>query len=174
MNIEELEIKNEDWKEKIQESFDRVKELMQGFVFPCNITELFLDEIWKQSTEAFDKPREIQVLIDAKDDLYISVGTPSFVSFENQEDGLDGMQLPYKCWIHTHPFGSAYFSATDWSTINTWKTLMESAIVLGDREYLAYRCNDGLSKKCYLGFYEQPAKPEWVNAAEDVLDGEEE
>ena len=161
MNIEELEIKNEDWKEKIQESFDRVKGLMQGFVFPCNITELFLDEIWKQS-------------IEAKDDLYISVGTPSFVSFENQEDGLEGMQLPYKCWIHTHPFGSAYFSGTDWSTINTWKTLMESAIVLGDREYLAYRCDDGLSKKCYLGFYEQQlAKPEWVNVAEDVLDGEE-
>ena len=57
----------------------------------------------------------------------------SFVDFKNEN--TTGMKLPIRCWIHTHPFGSAYFSGTDMKTINTWKTLMASAIVLGDNQH---------------------------------------
>ena len=49
-----------------------------------------------------------------------------------------GMKLPIKCWIHTHPFGSAYFSGVDWTTVNTWKTLMREAYVLGGYNHYGY------------------------------------
>ena len=92
----------------------------------------FLEKIWEMSMEAFDSPREVQVVIDSNNRLFISFGTFSFVEFS--EDPV-GMKLPVKCWIHTHPFGKAYFSGTDMTTINTWRTRMLSAIVLGDNEH---------------------------------------
>ena len=106
----------------------------------------FLDTIWEMSLTAFDKPREVQVVIDSNNNLFISFGTPGFVSFRNQEDELYGeegnprqpMKLPIKCWIHTHPFGTAYFSGTDWNTIRTWEMLMDSAIVLGDNQRMLW------------------------------------
>ena len=46
--------------------------------------------------------------------------------------------MPIKCWIHTHPFGKAYFSGTDWNTINTYEPIMDSAIVLGGTERMTW------------------------------------
>ena len=46
--------------------------------------------------------------------------------------------MPIKCWIHTHPFGKAYFSGTDWNTINTYEPIMDSAIVLGGVERMTW------------------------------------
>ena len=91
------------------------------------ITEKFLSEIWKASTEILPK-LEVQVVIDNNDRLHISSGTAGYVDF--QVDPV-GMKLPIKCWIHTHPFGSAYFSGTDISTVSIWEPMMKSAIVLG-------------------------------------------
>ena len=48
------------------------------------------------------------------------------------------MTLPIECWIHTHPFGRAYFSGTDWNTIRTWEPVMNYAIVLGDNEHMVW------------------------------------
>jgi hypothetical protein len=48
------------------------------------------------------------------------------------------MSLPIKCWIHTHPFGAAYFSGVDWGTVNVWKSLMHEAYVLGGVEHYGY------------------------------------
>jgi len=121
---------NGSWKEEIQESF--TSENKKG-LFGEDRCE-FLAQIWHQSMMAFDTPREIQVAIDNEDKLFIDFGSASFVSFTDEE-GLTGMKLPIKCWIHTHPFGQAYFSGTDMKTINTWKPLMLSAIVLGDNEH---------------------------------------
>ena len=73
----------------------------------------FTAAIWKASTEILNG-LEVQVVVDGKDQLHISFGSPGFVSFKVQPLG---MSLPVKCWIHTHPFGSAYFSGTDWNTI---------------------------------------------------------
>ena len=74
------------------------------------------------------------------------------------------MKLPIKCWIHTHPFGQAYWSGTDWGTINkwrsanedgTWMNLMKSAIVLGDNQYLAHNLETDIAKKVYYGMMKQ-------------------
>tara|TARA_R110000824_G_scaffold164245_4_gene340420 strand:+ start:1110 stop:1700 length:591 start_codon:yes stop_codon:yes gene_type:complete len=83
--------------------------------------------IWKASTEILNG-LEVQVVVDGKDNLHISFGTAGFVSFKVDPVG---MTLPIKCWIHTHPFGSAYFSGTDWNTVGKWEPLMNNAIVLG-------------------------------------------
>ena len=123
-------ILNGNWKEEIQESFD--SESKEGLFSEKRCD--FLAQIWHQSMMAFDTPREIQVVIDNEDNLFIDFGSASFVSFTNEE-GLKGMKLPIKCWIHTHPFGQAYFSGTDRKTIDTWKPMMFSAIVLGDNQH---------------------------------------
>ena len=170
-----LEIKDKDWKEDIKKVFSQIQ---FNYPFPDPMTEAFFTVIWDKSMNAFDKPREVQVIIDAKDELYISVGTPGFVSFKNQEEQLHGMKLPLKSWIHTHPFGHAFFSSTDWKTIHGWKRFLQSATVLGDNEFISYECNTEMAKQVKYALYQQypetEDKPEWVKAAEDVLDGEEE
>ena len=171
--IQGLEIVDENWKEDIKTVFEQIE---FTYPFPDKQTEAFYTIIWNKSLEAFDSPREVQVIIDAKDELYISVGTFGFVSFKDQEEQLSGMKIPLKCWIHTHPFGQAFFSGTDWKTINTWKSMLESATVLGDNQFIAYDVNTEIAKKVHYGIYRQEPveKPEWVKAAEDVLEGEEE
>lgn len=151
---EEFDMTNEEWKEPISKLWEVCSENVL-WVYPNIETEAFLSQVWRQSLEAFDKPREVQVVVDAKDDIYLSVGTPSFVSFLNQDGDIGGMKLPIKCWIHTHPFGMAYFSGTDWSTINTWKGELESAIVLGDAQYLAYDCESQIAKRIEYGMYNE-------------------
>ena len=88
----------DDWEEQIINAWAD-----SGMDF---VDENFLDTIWEMSLTAFDIGREVQVVIDDNDNLYISVGNPGFVWFETPPIGL---KLPLKCWIHTHPFGKAYF-----------------------------------------------------------------
>lgn len=159
--LETEQIKDEEWDTKLEVAWDALCASRTGenpqFRYPDNDVERFLTLIWKLSMEAFDIPREIQVVIDAEGNIYSSVGTPGFVSFLGQEEQLPGMTLPIECWIHTHPFGKAYFSSTDWKTVNTWRPIMKAAIVLGDNQYLAYDCEhpEGLAKKVYYGIYEE-------------------
>ena len=80
------------------------------------VTDKFLEEIWKASTEILPH-LEVQVVIDDNNKLFISSGSPSYVDFQINPVG---MKLPIKCWIHTHPFGQAYWSGIDWRTIDTW------------------------------------------------------
>jgi len=157
---EEIEItetmEDFDWKGHIRDVFGDVRDDIE-FLYPNNSTEIFLTSIWKMSLDVLEG-MEVQVIVDNKDDLYISSGNPSFVSFEGHEDELvngSAMQIPIKCWIHTHPFGHAYFSGTDWKTINTWKPILKSAIVLGDNQYLAFNPETILAKKVFYGFLEQ-------------------
>ena len=89
------------------------------------------EAIWGCSTGLFPG-LEIQVVIDGADNLHWSVGSPGYVDFPAPPIG---MKLPIKCWIHTHPFGSAYFSGTDWKTIDTWRIHMRRAEVLGHNEW---------------------------------------
>ena len=46
--------------------------------------------------------------------------------------------MPVRCWIHTHPFGSAYFSGTDIRTVSIWQPLMETAYVLGGKGHYGF------------------------------------
>jgi len=128
---EEKIVMKDDWKDIIEEAFANGDAL--HYIFDWNRGLGFLETIWQMSLTAFDKPREVQVVIDNDNKLFMSFGTFSFVDFNNEN--VTGMKLPLKCWIHTHPFGSAYFSGTDMRTINTWKSVMLSAIVLGDNEH---------------------------------------
>jgi|TARA_B100000085_G_scaffold138754_1_gene126482 proteasome lid subunit RPN8/RPN11 len=90
------------------------------------IKDLF-EHIWFASTEILNG-LEVQVVIDSNDAIHISSGSAGYVDF--QIDPV-GMKLPIKCWIHTHPFGSAYFSGTDIRTVSIWQPLMKTAYVLG-------------------------------------------
>ena len=101
-------------------------------------SEVFLDTIWEMSLTAFDIPREVQVVVDGKMNLHIS--------------------LPIECWIHTHPFGKAYFSGTDWSTIRTWEPVMNYAIVLGGNESMEW-----IKGEPHTVFYQKVPIPEWAN-----------
>ena len=70
---------------------------------------------------------------------HVSTGSAGFVSFTKNPVGL---KLPVKCWIHTHPFGSAYFSGVDWATVNAWEPLMKTAYVLGGRGHFGFWTQD--------------------------------
>jgi hypothetical protein len=142
INTDELmaQVKESKWKDYIREAYESV--CPNGHLIEDASFKTFLDTIWEMSLTAFDIPREVQVVIDANANLFISFGTPSFVSFMNQEDELhtsEPMTLPIDCWIHTHPFGMAYFSGTDWSTIKTWEHIMGHAIVLGDNQMMEWK-----------------------------------
>ena len=91
-----------------------------------DIKDLF-EHIWHSSTEILSG-LEVQVVIDSNDAIHISSGSAGYVDF--QIDPV-GMKLPIKCWIHTHPFGSAYFSGTDIRTVRLWEPIMETAYVFG-------------------------------------------
>ena len=121
------------WREEIEQAFEE-GEALKSIFLDKNPRGKFLEKIWEMSQTAFDTPREIQVVIDSNNKLFMDFGSASFVSFTNEKT-LKGMKMPIRCWIHTHPFGSAYFSGTDMKTICTWKPLMVSAIVLGKNEH---------------------------------------
>ena len=97
------------------------------------IKDLF-KHIWHASTTILPN-LEVQVVIDSNDAIHISTGSSGYVDFAINPVG---MKLPIKCWIHTHPFGAAYFSGTDWKTVNTWLPLMETAYVLGGVNHNGY------------------------------------
>jgi len=94
--------------------------------------------IWYASTEILPA-LEVQAVIDSKNQIFVSTGTAGYVDYLTiNPSNLIGMKLPIKCWIHTHPFGSAYFSGTDWRTINIWELNMQSAYVLGGEGHYGY------------------------------------
>mgnify|MGYP003637049868 FL=1 len=105
----------------------------------------FLNTIWNVSTVDLDD-KEVSVIVDRDNKLFISKGTKSFVDYEDET--VAGMKIPMKCWIHTHPFGKAYFSETDWYTINTQKPILDSAIVLGDNERMKWYKYNGKETLC--------------------------
>jgi len=154
--MNEEAMKDFDWKQHIRDVHGDMADSME-YLFPNNSTEAFLTAIWKMSIDVLEGI-EVQVIVDDKNDLYISTDRAVFVSFEGHEDELtngDSIRMPIKCWVHTHPSGQACFSETDWSTIQTWKPILNSAIVLGDNQYLAYNPETILAKKVYYGILEQ-------------------
>lgn len=101
--------------------------------------ERFHNAIWHASTEILPA-LEVQVVIDGNNNCHVTTGSSGYVEFGMKPP--IGMKLPIKCWIHTHPFGSAYFSGVDWTTVNTWKTLMQEAYVLGGYNHYGYWNNE--------------------------------
>ena len=103
------------------------------------VDDYFLKTIWATSTIILPH-LEVQVVVDSNNNIHVSKGTSGFVSFEINPVG---MKLPIECWIHTHPFGAAYWSGIDWRTIDTWRPMMKQAIVLGDRQRGIWYRGDG-------------------------------
>ena len=127
---ERHDIGDEDWtvmQNKISEAF------LEAWENPED--DSFLDKIWSVSTEELPG-LEISIIVDRIGHLYMSKGAPGFVSHVGREN--TGMKIPLQAWIHTHPFGQAYFSSTDWSTINNWKPVLGMAIVLGKDEKMKW------------------------------------
>ncbi len=117
-------------KEYIQKVWDELCEEQLSSCTSLNDMEHgleFLDAIWKASTEILPS-LEVQVVIDDNWKLHISSGSAGFVGFPSEPKGL---KLPIRCWIHTHPFGAAYFSHVDWRTVSIWGQHMKCAYVLG-------------------------------------------
>lgn len=108
-----------------------IKEMFSGD-YEC---ESFLEEIWKQSTETLGG-LEVSVIVDRDNNLFLNHGSPGFVDYEGVN--LRGMRLPLRCWIHTHPFGYAFWSGTDNRTLRNWRPALHSAIVLGKGEHLKW------------------------------------
>ena len=108
--------------------------IRDGYENKAWFNDELMEGIWYASTEILPK-LEVQVVIDSEDKIFISSGTSGYVDFK-----IDpvGMKLPIKTWIHTHPFGSAYFSGTDIRTVSIWEPLMETAFVLGGIGHYGY------------------------------------
>jgi|11_taG_2_1085331.scaffolds.fasta_scaffold03414_11 hypothetical protein len=94
----------------------------------------FHSAIWEASTVILPN-LEVQVVIDDNWKLHISSGTAGFVGFPSEPKGL---KLPIRCWIHTHPFGRAYFSGIDWKTVSVWGSQMKCAYVLGGGQHYGF------------------------------------
>ena len=124
LNVQYHRVEDEVWQTPIREMFSGDYE--------C---ESFLAEIWKQSVETLGG-LEVSVIVDGNDNLYINHGSPGFVDYVGVD--LRGMRIPIKCWIHTHPFGYAFWSGTDNRTLRNWRPILNSAIVLGKGEHLKW------------------------------------
>ena len=109
--------------------------IRDGYENKAWFNDELMEGIWYASTEILPK-LEVQVVIDGKNDCYVTTGSSGYVEFGMKPPV--GMSLPIKCWIHTHPFGAAYFSGVDWGTVNVWKSLMQEAYVLGGVEHYGY------------------------------------
>lgn len=100
--------------------------------------------IWKASTVILPN-LEVQVIIDGKNNCFVTTGSSGYVEFEKFELP-NGVVFPIRCWIHTHPFGAAYFSGTDINTVSIWqniagfnnKPMMETAYVLGGEGHYGF------------------------------------
>ena len=133
-----MDEKRHEAEEYVLEAFNRIAQNTAAscdvpFEDVLNIAQDDIDfhaAIWFASTEILPA-LEIQVVIDSNNKCHVSTGSSGYVDFTINPIG---MKLPIRCWIHTHPFGSAYFSGTDWRTVNTWQPLMHTAYVLGASE----------------------------------------
>ena len=132
---QDLELRREKAEEWVLESYELISKANAEtcavpFEEVLDVAQHSLDfhaAIWEASTKILPN-LEVQVVIDGKNRCFVSTGSSGFVEFLNQPVG---MSLPIRCWIHTHPFGSAYFSGTDIRTVSTWEPTMETAYVLG-------------------------------------------
>ena len=99
----------------------------------------FHEAIWYASKEILPS-LEVQVVIDSNNKCFVTTGSSGYVEFGMQPPV--GMKTPVRCWIHTHPFGSAYFSGTDIRTVGIWQSMMECAIVIGGIGHYGYWLQD--------------------------------
>ncbi len=131
LNERWTDVPAEVWQEPIQQAWRHM--IFSGIADTSS--PMLLDEIWKASVETLGG-LEVSVIIDANDKLFMNSGSPGLVDYGGVM--VTGMKLPLKCWIHTHPFGVAFWSGTDRRTLRTWRPILQQAIVLGGQERLIW------------------------------------
>tara|TARA_R110002012_G_scaffold303917_2_gene506194 strand:+ start:1264 stop:1713 length:450 start_codon:yes stop_codon:yes gene_type:complete len=118
-----------------ENKWDMCKDIIRSSYDGNYDCEDFHEAIWQVSVD-FLEGKEVSVIVDRENKLFISKGTASFVDYK--KESVAGLKIPMRCWLHTHPFGTAYFSNTDWGTINSQEHILKSAIVLGDMERMKW------------------------------------
>ena len=131
LNIQHTDIPADVWQKEIKSVWEHL--LMKGEDIPRD--QRFLDAIWNASTEILPG-LEISVIIDRNGKLFMNSGSPGYVDYGGVN--LTGMSIPIRCWIHTHPFGFAFWSGTDNRTLRNWRPLNQEAIVIGNGEHLIW------------------------------------
>jgi len=132
---EKMEYVEGEYKEMTLSQWNKEKRFLKNAYKVYGNTEKFWDVIWDLSTNRLPG-LEVSVVIDRDEKLFISKGTASFVDYK--DENVKGLTIPMKCWIHTHPFGKAYFSQTDWNTLRVQRPILDSAVVLGNGEYCTW------------------------------------
>lgn len=160
------DMKMKELDDKRNEAIKYVEDVWEQLLFENNNAEDTIhlmdlhDAIWHASTVILPA-LEVQAVIDSRNVIYVSTGTAGYVDYLTIDPSmLIGMKLPIRCWIHTHPFGAAYFSGTDWRTIAIWKLNMDCAYVLGSQ----------MSTKGHYGFWSSRRKNQleiYVNGEKD-------
>ena len=125
----------DDYEERFAEQFKATTVAREDFREAVIHDLGFFETIWKASTEILPA-LEVQVVVDGKNNCFVTTGSSGYVEFGMKPPV--GMTLPIRCWIHTHPFGSAYFSGTDIRTVSIWETNMECAYVLGGEGHYGF------------------------------------
>ena len=91
------------------------------------IAALASSGMWRQLwTVAHALNREVSVLFDSEDRIWVDVGTAGQVRLKPPV----GATIPFRLWVHTHPW-LAYWSSTDLATLASYSRILEEALVLG-------------------------------------------
>ena len=90
------------------------------------------DEVWNVS---YALGVEISWIQDAEGTVFVDLGSAGEVRLSPPI----GAVLPFRLWIHTHPW-AAYWSFTDRAALRNFAGLIEVAIVLGHDHWKRSRC----------------------------------
>jgi len=131
LNVQYTDIPAKIWQKEIKEVWEHM--LRKGEDIPRD--RRFLDAIWNASTEILPG-LEISVIVDRKGKLFMNSGSPGYVDYGGVD--VTGMSIPIRCWIHTHPFGFAFWSGTDNRTLRNWRPINQEAIVIGKGEHMIW------------------------------------
>ena len=81
----------------------------ESIVIRETIGQLALERRWSEVWEIADSmSREVSILIDRRNMVFVDVGTAGRVILNPPE----GSEVPFRLWVHTHP-RDAYWSSTD-------------------------------------------------------------
>jgi len=109
------------------------KEILETLAF------LACTESWRELWTIADLlSREVSVLFDDENNVWVDIGTPGMV----RPKPPIGSRLPLRLWIHTHPY-HAYWSSTDLNTLAIYSTVLQEALVLGHDHLKRAVRNDG-------------------------------
>ena len=91
----------------------------------------------RSSAIADSMSKEVSVLIDKVGKIWVDIGTRGEVALAPPV----GSMVPYRLWLHTHPW-EAYASSTDRDTLASCSMILEQAIVLGHDHMVWLRRRD--------------------------------